>query len=209
MTASPQPPWSAPELETVRANYAMMEREKLLALLPGRSWESIKQRARGFGVKRPRRYAAHYFWREKHRRDKFKTMYETASWPEIHAAFPQFTRTALRGAAYRLGYCRSLTLHRTNLATRADPLLRALSQARVNQGLSQRTLAKKLGISYTTMRGWEAGRYNLSYGSLKRWCRLLGVRISVAVAVSPMQQQAAVDMVKWKREHEKREQMSA
>lgn len=49
--------------------------------------------------------------------------------------------------------------------------------ARVSKGLTQEQLAKRLGIKQSTLSQWEKNIDRVSFGDVRRLCKVLGINI--------------------------------
>lgn len=49
--------------------------------------------------------------------------------------------------------------------------------ARVSKGLTQEQLAKRLGIKQSTLSQWEKNIDRVSFGDVRRLCKILGINI--------------------------------
>ena len=49
--------------------------------------------------------------------------------------------------------------------------------ARVSKGLTQEQLAKRLGIKQSTLSQWEKDIDRVSFGDVRRLCKVLGINI--------------------------------
>ena len=71
-----------------------------------------------------------------------------------------------------------------------SPIVAALTRARIAARLAdggpatQSWLARKLGVSATTVSGWELGRYDLPTGKAEAWAAALGLRLELLPALS-------------------------
>lgn len=73
-------------------------------------------------------------------------------------------------------YRQIATPHRLRLLT--DPLVATLIVARLQQGLSQRELTRRMGTSSASLSDWERGIHHPNLPSLHAWATALGLTIT-------------------------------
>ena len=60
----------------------------------------------------------------------------------------------------------------------ANNTTRTLKAARAAKGLTQKQLAKKLGITQSAMSYWEKDLDRVAFGDIKRLCKILGLDLN-------------------------------
>lgn len=64
--------------------------------------------------------------------------------------------------------------------TAEHPVMTQLIKARKAAGLSQATLAKRLGVTQTALSYWESGKRAPSFAEVARWAAALGLALYTA-----------------------------
>lgn len=111
-----------------------------------------------------------------------RQMYPFSPWPELLAAIPRHTKTAIGKRGNDLGVHRhpEANSRRKNI----DPLFVALRRARETMGMTRVQMAKKLGYHHVQVARWELGDDVPPWRAIKIWAQTVGRVIVVVDVVS-------------------------
>lgn len=106
-----------------------------------------------------------------------RKVYPRGTWDEILAAFPGYSRQTIYAWATQSGVLR---LRRDRSTANVDPLVATLITARMEQDISPKALAHKLGVSLNALYMWERGQCApRDFRTLHAWAKALGLAIKL------------------------------
>lgn len=110
---------------------------------------------------------------------KLRQIYETYPRVDIMKAFPGRTWGSIHHQAFAMGLRRKVKYMRPCTKPTRHPIMRALREERVRQGLSLNALGKRAGYSGEHIGEWERGVYAPLMPSIADLANALGLELTV------------------------------
>jgi DNA-binding XRE family transcriptional regulator len=164
--------WTSTELATLDRVYAGATWRGIRQALPGRTPQAIGQKAHQRDI--VRRIAAKPRWTPPQLK-LLARLYPTASWARLLEVFAPHTRQAIARQAYLLHLGRP----RQGRQSR-HPIIRALRARRLKQNVTQKDLARRIGIHPKNLCNWERGQFVPEFRLLLDWVQALDASLVLA-----------------------------
>lgn len=148
-----------------------MEWPTILEALPGRTRTAINQMARG--VKLHRTIRRHRRWSDAEKLILWR-LYPSADASEVEAALPgRGSLATIAKTANALGIKRQTFGTRTNKRY-VHPIIKELRAERERLKMTRHMVSEKSGYHRNQLLGWELGKTNPDFRSLREWAEGLG-----------------------------------